>query len=121
MTSRHKSLKTANDDALAAHDDGQGQRQDPVDPDLKFELHSIGVGTMRTSATYAALLIQLEGERWEQVDVLDSVMQALGISPEEVLLNRQRPDCMDEEAFDRWSEAMDELQQRARANHKPDT
>lgn len=91
--------------------DDKSQREVPADPDLKFELRSIGVGTIRTSATYAALLIQLEGDRWEQVDVLDSVMDALGISPEEVLLNRQKPDSSDEEAFDRWSVAMDELQQ----------
>lgn len=97
-------------------DDGKSQREDPADPDLKFELRSIGVGTMRTSATYAALMIQLEGERWEQIDVLDSVMEALGITPEEVLLNRQKPDCMDEDARDRWSEAMKELSQRSRPN-----
>lgn len=100
-------------------DDNDSQREGLEDPGLRFELRSIGVGTMRTSATYAALLIQLEGDRWEQVDVLDSVMDALGISPEEVLLNRQKPDCTDEEAFDRWCEAMDELKQRSRAKNQP--
>lgn len=121
MTSNIKQPTNAKDLALRKPSEDRAQRDGSPDPDLKFELRSIGVGTMRTSSTYAALLIQLEGDRWEQIDVLDSVMEALGILPEEVLLNRQRPDCIDEEPYSRWRDAMDDLEKRARSNHQRDT
>lgn len=83
-----------------------------------ISLPDIGLGTMRTSATYAAALIQLEGSRWEQVDVLDSVMEALGISPEEILHNRKRPDCAEEEAFAKWEDEMARLEALSNGNKK---
>lgn len=78
-----------------------------------FELHDIGLGTLRTSATYAALLIQLEGSRWEQIRVLDSVMDALGITPEEITLNRQMPDVVDEVEHEIWERKMAALAEKA--------
>lgn len=80
--------------------------------EITINLPSIGLGTMRTSATYAALLIQLEGDRWQQVDVIDSVMEALGIHPEEIAHNRKRPDCVREDAFREWEAEGEELRQK---------
>ncbi|WP_169737346.1 hypothetical protein [Desulfobulbus elongatus] len=68
-----------------------------------FNLPNIGLGTMRTSATYAALFILLEGDRENQIDVLDSVMKALNIAPEEILHNRKMPDVCDEAAWRKWN------------------
>lgn len=86
----------------------------PENPRFTISLPDIGLGTMRTSATYAAALIQLEGRRCEQVDVLDSVMEALGISPEEIIHNRKRPDCTEEEAYAEWAEEMDRLEREGK-------
>ena len=117
MSLKLKADNKIEDKDLTESANSKDQQHSHTDFPLEVELRSIGVGTMRTSATYAALLIQLEGDRWEQVDVLDSVMEALGISPEEVSLNRQRPDCVDAEEFDRWREAMNDLQARTKGKN----
>ena len=79
---------------------------------VTVDLPSIALGTLRTSATYAALLIQLEGDRQVQIDVLDSVMEALGIHPEEILHNRIRPDCVYVEESARWDDEAAALRQK---------
>lgn len=86
-------------------------------PEIQIQLQDIGLGTLRTSATYAAALIQLEGRRCEQIDVLDSVMEALGISPEEIIHNRKMPDCSEEELYDAWNERAKELARESAAKH----
>ena len=91
---------------------GRLERRVIRDGETTVKLASIGLGIMRTSATYAALLIQLEGERPSQIDVLDSVMDALGIHPEEIIHNRKMPDCGDEDAHRRWAEEADELHRK---------
>ncbi|PKM47068.1 MAG: hypothetical protein CVV05_01375 [Gammaproteobacteria bacterium HGW-Gammaproteobacteria-1] len=91
---------------------GRQERRGIRDGETTVELVSIGLGTMRTSATYAALLIQLEGARPSQIDVLDSVMDALGIHPEEIIHNRKMPDVVHEEAHSRWAEEADELRRK---------
>jgi hypothetical protein len=88
---------------------GRLERRVIRDGETTIELPSIGLGTMRTAATYAALLIQLEGARQSQIDVLDSVMESLGIHPEEIIHNRKMPDCIDEEPYRRWADEADEL------------
>lgn len=92
----------------------------PERTSFTISLPDIGLGTMRTSATYAAALIQLEGRRCEQIDVLDSVMAALGISPEEILHNRKRPDCVEEDAYAEWADEMARLETLNSANRKGD-
>lgn len=78
-------------------------------PGFSFDLDSIGCGRLRTSATYAAFIIQLEDSRCQQIDVLDSVMEALGIHPEEIIHNRAAPDCIREEERARWVMEGEEL------------
>lgn len=79
---------------------------------IAIDLHSVGTGTMRTSATYAALFIQLEGSRQDQIDVLDSVLDALGIHPEEILHHRVRPACVDEDKRHEWEMDGEDLRSR---------
>lgn len=78
--------------------------------ELKFKLRSIGVGTMRTSATYAALIIQLEDSRQDRIDVIDSVLEELQISPEEILMNRKRHLNPDSDGYAEWEREMDKLE-----------
>lgn len=85
----------------------------PASDGIHISLPDIGLGTMRTSATYAAALIQLEGRRCEQIDVLDSVMEALGITPDQIAHNRKRPDVCHDEEYARWSDEMDRLEGRS--------
>jgi hypothetical protein len=76
--------------------DGEGEK-------TEVSLPSIGLGTMRTAATYAALMIQLEGGRSSQVSVLDSVMEELGIHPAEIEHNRRMPDVVYEDEWENWN------------------
>jgi hypothetical protein len=58
-----------------------------IDPTFReipeIELLSIGLGTKRTSATYIAVLLQLEA-KCERADILVSSAKALGITLEEI-------------------------------------
>lgn len=78
----------------------------------RIELPSIGLGTMRTSATYAAMFIALEGERHMQISVLNSVCEALKIDPAELLHYRAMPDVCDESRYSAWAERADELERQ---------
>jgi hypothetical protein len=110
-TETHMTNEAAKTDTRAALA-GRVERRVIRDGETTIDLASIGLGRMRTSATYAALLIQLEGERSSQIDVLDSVMEALGIHPEEIIHNRKMPECGDEEERRRWAEEADELRRK---------
>lgn len=66
------------------------------------ELPSIGAGTMRTSATYAALFIALEGGREERMAVLNSVLEVLKIAPAELEHYREEPDVCNEVEHQAW-------------------
>jgi hypothetical protein len=91
-----------------------------TDGTVTIELPSIGLGTHRTSATYAALFIALEGDRSAQIDVLDSVLEALNIRPEELIHNRKMPDCCDAGAFAAWQAEGDALRARLDAEQQSD-
>jgi hypothetical protein len=79
----------------------------------KFDLKDLRAGAMRSSSTYAALIIQLEHDRFDQIRVLSTVMNALGISLEEVECFRRQPSGVDDSAQDRWNDEMDELEKKA--------
>ncbi len=78
--------------------------------EVNVDLPSIGAGTLRTSTTYAALIIQLEGSRHDQLAVIDSVLEELNIFPEEVVHHRQMPD--DEDEWDKWDREGDMLRSK---------
>ena len=77
-----------------------------------IHLPSIGLGTMRTSATYAAMFIALESERHERISVLNSVCEALKIDPTELLHYRAMPDVSDESRYRAWAERADEMERQ---------
>lgn len=74
-----------------------------------IEMPSIGLGTLRTSATYAALFIALEGCRESRMDVLSSVMEALGIFPEELIHLRKMPDVTYARAHSEWKKEAERI------------
>lgn len=53
-------------------------------PKVQITLPDVGFGTMRSSGTYIAALLQLEGDRYSQIEVLSGAMDDLGITLEEV-------------------------------------
>lgn len=69
---------------------------------IEVSFPNFGLGIMRTSTAYVALIVSLEGHRTSRIDVLDSVMESLGIYPEEIIHNRKRPDTAHEEARREW-------------------
>lgn len=79
---------------------------------ITLELPSFGLGILRTSTTYASLIIQLEGDRQDQISVFDSVMQSLNIHPEEIIHARKQPDCVQEEKYRKWNKERKELEKK---------
>lgn|SRR5574337_1223134 len=77
-----------------------------------IEMPSIGLGTMRTSATYAAMFIALEGQRATRMDVLASVLDALGIFPEELIHLRAMPDIAHEREHAEWTAEAKRIHER---------
>jgi uroporphyrinogen-III synthase len=87
--------------------EGEGQH------DQKLSLRDLRAGAMRSSATYAALMVELEHGRYDKIRVLSTVLNALGISLEEIECYRREPSDGDEAARDRWEHEMDILESRA--------
>lgn len=81
----------------------------------EISLPSIGLGTLRTSATYAAMFIALEGDRSQRISVLNSVLEALGIFPEELAHERKMPDCASEPSYSNWLEEGERIRKRCSA------
>lgn len=78
----------------------------------QVELPSIGVGTMRTSATYAALFVALEGDRDDRISVLSSVLELLKIHPDELEHFRKMPDVCHEERHEQWMREAEAIHDR---------
>ena len=79
---------------------------------ITIDLPNFGLGIMRTSTAYVALIIQLEGNRHSQIAVLGSVMEHLGIHPEEILHRRKQPDFNQEAAFMQWDFERKEIEKK---------
>ena len=55
----------------------------------QVDLRDVGTGIQRASGTYIALLLQLEGSKWSQIDVLNDIMELLDISPDDLVARRK--------------------------------
>lgn len=59
-------------------------------PTFKFDVPSIGVGRMVTTTTYIAIILGLlESDKYSQVSVINSVMEHIGITPDDVVIDRE--------------------------------
>lgn len=59
-------------------------KREQAAPKVQITLSDVGFGTMRSSGTYIAALLQLEGDRYSQIEVISGAMDDLGITLEEV-------------------------------------
>jgi len=75
----------------------------------RIVLPNIGTGTMRTPGSYAALLISTEENKGTQIDIVNAIIDALGISMAELSHYRQRPDCCFEEEYEKWRSEAERL------------
>lgn len=80
---------------------------------MKLILPCIGTGTLRTPGSYAALIISTEEEHGSRVDIVNSVIDALGISLAELEHYRKRPDCSFEAEYAEWEAEAERLEQIA--------
>lgn len=57
---------------------------------FKFDVPSIGVGRMVTTTTYIAIILGLlESDKYSQVSVLNSVLEHIGIEPDDIVVDRE--------------------------------
>lgn len=79
---------------------------------FNLELPNVGLGTMRTSATYIALLLQFERNRGTRLDVIQSVMDILGLHLEELIHFKKCPPVRDEKEYIDWYQEWIELKNK---------
>jgi hypothetical protein len=77
---------------------------DPV-----ISIPNVGLGISRSTTSYILLLLNLEGDRRRQIDILLSVLQNAGISPAELAHQEKQPDVMFERAYRDWKEQGEQI------------
>jgi len=85
------------------------QKHKKIDENLVVTIPNVGLGTARTTTSYIVLFASIEGNRSEQIMVLASALEELGIKPEELSHYGKHPDCMLENAFEEWKKQGEEL------------
>lgn len=75
-----------------------------------IDFPNIGCGKMRTVGGWIVLMLMTEDGNLDRADILNDVMDELGITTEHLLLKREMPDCANETAWDEWERKWDDLE-----------
>lgn len=79
---------------------------------FQLDIPVIGVGRMRTTASYVALLLLTENPRVQRLDVINSILKEMKIYHEELIHLTKHPDVLDEVALAKWQAEYTDIKKR---------